>query len=56
MKKTGAWNLAIGLVLMAGGLSKKFTLLGTASWEALVGLGAVIAGLGAYQLYKSRNG
>lgn len=52
----GIFNLVVGLAFVVGGLTKKLTLLGTNSWEGLAGLGAVIAGLGAYQIYKARSG
>jgi hypothetical protein len=52
----GIFNVVVGVAMIGGGLSKNFTLLGTNSWEALVGLGVVIAGLGVYQIVQSRKG
>jgi hypothetical protein len=52
----GIFNVVVGVAMIGGGLSKSFTLLGTNSWEALVGLGVVIAGLGVYQIVQSRRG
>ncbi len=52
----GIFNVVMGLAMVGAGLSKNFTLLGTNSWEALAGLGAVIAGLGVYQIVQSRRG
>jgi len=52
----GIFNVVIGIAMIGGGLSKSFTLLGTNSWEALVGLGVVIAGLGVYQIVQTKRG
>jgi hypothetical protein len=49
----GGFNVIIGLLMIGGGLSKKFTLIGTNSWEALVGLGVIIAALGVFQIVRA---
>jgi hypothetical protein len=52
---SGIFNLVIGGLLIAGAMGvfgQRYTLIGTSSWEALAGLGVIIAGLGAYQIWK----
>ncbi|MEM9187647.1 MAG: hypothetical protein AAGF12_00625 [Myxococcota bacterium] len=51
----GIFNLIIGGLMVAGGLSGRFTLLGTNSTEALAGLGAAICAYGIYQIVRSRR-
>ncbi len=50
------WNIIIGLVFIAGGLSGQLTLRGTNSGPALAGLGGVLVIWGIYQVAKSRQG
>jgi hypothetical protein len=50
------FNIAIGLAMLAGGLSGKLTLLGTSSSTLLAGLGGVVAALGLYQLARHLRG
>lgn len=49
------WNIIFGLLMIAGGLSGKFTLLFTQSSIALVGLGAVLVVWGGWQEYRRRR-
>jgi len=49
------WNIVIGLVFVAGGLSGKLALRGTDSGPALAALGAVLAGYGVFQLIQQRK-
>jgi hypothetical protein len=51
----GIINVIIGLLLVAGGLSGKFVLLGTNSGVLLAVFGGAIAGLGIYRLVKDRG-
>ena len=44
------------IVMVAGGLSKQYTIPFTNSWEGLAGIGVVIAGLGIYQIVQSQRG
>ena len=53
--KAGYWNLGFGLVAIAAGASGRFALLGTNSPVLLMAAGGVLAALGAYQLWKSRD-
>ena len=48
------FNVVMGLLAIAAGLSGQFALLGTDSPWALVGVGVAIAGYGAYQLSQRR--
>ncbi len=51
----GIFNLVVGVALIAGSFGAfgpRWTLLGTSSWEGLTGLGAVIAVIGAFQIFK----
>jgi hypothetical protein len=50
------FNLAIGVAMLAGGLSGKLTLLGTNSSTILAALGGVVAALGLYQLVSRLRG
>jgi hypothetical protein len=50
------FNIAIGLVMLAGGLSGKLTLLGTSSATLLAVLGGAVAVLGLYQLASRLRG
>jgi hypothetical protein len=52
----GIFNLVIGGVMIAGGASGKLTLIGTNSSVALLVIGIGVAGLGLYQIVKSRRG
>ena len=51
----GIVNVIIGLLLVVGGLSGKFVLLGTNSSVLLAVFGGAIAGLGVYRLVKGRG-
>jgi hypothetical protein len=51
----GIINVIIGLLLVVGGLSGKFVLLGTNSSVLLAVFGGAIAGLGVYRLIKDRG-
>jgi len=51
----GIVNVIIGLLLVVGGLSGKFVLLGTNSSVLLAIFGGAIAGLGVYRLVKGRG-
>lgn len=50
------WNMIIGLLAIAAGLSGRFTLLFTNSPWALVALGAAIFGYGVFQFVRARRG
>jgi hypothetical protein len=52
----GVWNVIIGLVMLAGGLSGRFSLLFTNSSLALAVVGGVIAAVGGYQIVRARGG
>ena len=52
-------NIIIGIVFIAGGMTKKMALWGTDSPEALAAVGLIPLGMGIYQLYakhKRRGG
>ena len=49
------FNLVIGGVMIAGGLSGKLVLFGTGSSEALAVIGGLIVAHGAYQAFRSRK-
>ena len=49
------FNIVFGLVMLGGGLSRKMTLIGTGSTEALAVAGAAIVGVGVYQLLRARR-
>jgi hypothetical protein len=49
------WNLGFGLVAVAAGASRQFTLLGTDSSTLLMVAGGLVAALGAYQLWRNRG-
>ena len=51
----GMWNLGFGVILVAGGLSGKMTLIGTNSSTALAVVGALMAGWGGLQIYRARK-
>ena len=51
----GIFNLIIGLLGLVAGLTGRWTLWGTDSSIALAVVGAGIAGLGVYQLVRSRR-
>ena len=48
-------NIALGIGMVLGGLSGKVALVGTGSTTALVAVGAVVAGLGVFQLVRSQR-
>ena len=48
------FNIVIGVLCIAGGLSGKFSLIGTQSSTALVVAGGVACGLGIWQFFKNR--
>ena len=51
---TAIFNLVVGGLSIAAGLSGRFTFVGTNSSTVLVVVGIGIAGLGLYQLIKRR--
>lgn len=51
----GVWNVIIGLLMLAGGLSGRFSLLFTHSSTALAVVGGVIAVVGGYQIARARR-
>jgi len=51
----GIFNVAVGVAMVVGGFNG-YTILGTSSWEGLVGFGVLIVGLGVYQIVQSRRG
>jgi hypothetical protein len=53
--KAGGWNLGVGLVALAAGLSGQFALPGTTSSTPRVVAGAVLAAFGFFQLWRSRH-
>jgi hypothetical protein len=53
--KAGVWNLGFGLVAVAAGLSGQFVIPGTSNPMILVGVGALVAAFGVYQLWKNRG-
>jgi hypothetical protein len=50
------WNIIIGLVFIAGGLSGQLALRGTDSGPALAALGGVLLIWGIVQVAKGRKG
>jgi hypothetical protein len=46
-------NLALGLAMLAGGVTGKLALFGTGSSTALVVIGAIVAALGLFQLIRA---
>ena len=53
--KAGMWNLAFGLIAIAGGASGQLTLFGTGSSTWLMIAGGVLAAFGLIQLVRSRQ-
>lgn len=53
--KSGVWNLGFGLIGIAAGASGQYTLPGTTNPLYLVLLGAAVAGLGVFQLWRNRG-
>ena len=53
--KAGVWNLGFGLIAIAAGASGQYALPGTSNPIYLVGVGALVAALGVYQLWKNRG-
>ena len=51
----GIINVILGLLMVAGGLSGKFVLLGTSSGVLLAVFGGAVAGMGVYSLVKGRG-
>ncbi len=49
------WNIIIGVVFIAGGLSGNLALRGTQSGEALAVLGVVLVIWGGVQVVRGRN-
>lgn len=49
------WNIIIGLVLLIGGLSGKFSLIGTGSPKALAAAGAALMVWGIIQVVRSKK-
>lgn len=56
MKVSGIINIILGGLMVAGGLSGKFALLGTNSGLALAAIGGVVGGYGIYQLTRDQRG
>jgi uncharacterized membrane protein YeaQ/YmgE (transglycosylase-associated protein family) len=54
----GIFNIIVGLVFVAGGLSGKlsFRFLGSGSEPVVVAVGGALVAWGAYRLYRSRRG
>lgn len=51
-----AINLILGTVMVLGALGifgTRWVLIGTDSWEALMGIGVLIAALGVWQIFRS---
>lgn len=48
-------RILIGAILIAGGLSGKFVLLGTQSGAGLIGVGAFMVLFGVYQLARRNS-
>jgi hypothetical protein len=46
-------NIALGVAMVAGGVSGKLALFGTGSSTALIVVGAICAALGVYQLIRA---
>jgi hypothetical protein len=46
-------NIALGIGMVAGGVSGKLALFGTGSSTALIVVGAICTGLGLYQLIRA---
>jgi hypothetical protein len=46
------WNIAIGVIMIAGGLSGKLALLGTDSGMALAAVGGGLVAWGIFQMVK----
>lgn len=46
-------NIALGIGMALGGISGKLSLVGTGSSSALIAVGAVVAGLGVFQLVRA---
>ncbi len=53
---SGIFNVIVGLIMLVGGLSGKLDFPGTSSSGILAAVGAVVTGLGVYQLVKNRRG
>lgn len=47
-------NIVMGVIFIAGGASGRMSLIGTNSSGALVVAGVVVAGWGAFQLWKQK--
>ena len=54
MQARGVVSIVIGVLLIVGGLSGKFVLIGTHSGPALVGVGAVVVAIGLFRVLKAR--
>jgi hypothetical protein len=52
----GIFNVIIGLLAVAGGLSGRFALIGTQSTGLLVAFGVALAIYGGYQIVRARRG
>lgn len=50
---TAIFNIVMGVLAILGGLSGEVVLLGTHSSTALIVIGAVIGGLGVFQLIRA---
>ena len=53
--KSGVFNLGFGLVAVALGATKEFTLLGTDSSTLLMVAGGAVAAFGVFQLWRNRG-
>ncbi|MCP4599889.1 MAG: hypothetical protein GY847_04990 [Proteobacteria bacterium] len=51
----GIFNIIVGLLMVAAGLSGKFSLMGTQSSGLLAAAGGVIAAFGIYRSLKGRS-
>ncbi|MGH7271050.1 MAG: hypothetical protein ACREJ3_11520 [Polyangiaceae bacterium] len=51
--KSGIWNIGFGLVALAAGASKDYSLIGTSSSTALMAAGGVLAAFGLFQVIRA---
>lgn len=53
--RAGVWNLGVGILAVAAGLSGRFALPFTDNPMYLVAVGGAIAALGVFQLWKNKG-
>ncbi len=51
----GVFNIIVGLLMVAAGLSGKFSLIGTDNSGLLAAVGAGVAGYGIYRTVRDRS-